>query len=65
MLKLLESSNCAELVEGAYRAFFMNARPGFSVLDLCSSWVSHFPAVRHCKPNQAVYSTHALSQVAL
>jgi len=29
---------------GAYRAFFMNARPGFSVLDLCSSWVSHFPA---------------------
>jgi len=28
---------------GAYRAFFMAAKPGFSVLDMCSSWVSHFP----------------------
>jgi len=27
----------------AYQSFFAAAPPGFSVLDLCSSWVSHFP----------------------
>jgi len=29
---------------GVYRSFFLAAKPGFAVLDLCSSWVSHFPA---------------------
>merc|ERR1712080_91163 len=31
-------------VTQAYREFFEAGPPGFSVLDLCSSWISHFPA---------------------
>jgi len=39
----LDESSLARLTE-AYRTIFDAAGPGFSVLDLCSSWTSHFPA---------------------
>jgi len=38
----LDTSSLARLKE-VYRSFFAVARPGFSVLDLCSSWISHYP----------------------
>jgi predicted DsbA family dithiol-disulfide isomerase len=38
----LDESSLLRLKE-AYRRIFSQASPGFSVLDLCSSWVSHFP----------------------
>jgi len=39
----LDEASLARLTE-AYRAIFETAGPSFSVLDLCSSWTSHFPA---------------------
>lgn len=38
----LDDESLARLTE-AYRSFFQAAKTGFSVLDLCSSWTSHFP----------------------
>lgn len=38
----LDDSSLARLTS-AYQSFFAAAPTGFSVLDLCSSWVSHFP----------------------
>jgi len=39
----LDESSCAALEE-MYRSVFSAVPLGFSVLDLCSSWTSHFPA---------------------
>lgn len=39
----LDDASVAKLRE-AYRSMFSAAPPGFAVLDLCSSWTSHFPA---------------------
>merc|ERR1719215_1435470 len=39
----LDDASCASLQE-MYRALFSAVPHGFSVLDLCSSWTSHFPA---------------------
>eukprot|EP00933_Yihiella_yeosuensis_P021052 TRINITY_DN16752_c1_g1_i1.p1 TRINITY_DN16752_c1_g1~~TRINITY_DN16752_c1_g1_i1.p1 ORF type:complete len:854 (+),score=160.01 TRINITY_DN16752_c1_g1_i1:264-2564(+) len=38
----LDESSLQRLRE-VYRAFFSAASEGFSVLDMCSSWISHFP----------------------
>jgi len=32
-----------ESLTNVYRSFFGAVQPGFAVLDLCSSWTSHFP----------------------
>lgn len=32
-----------ERLQGVYRSILSTGKPGFAVLDLCSSWVSHFP----------------------
>eukprot|EP00927_Polykrikos_kofoidii_P085112 TRINITY_DN915_c0_g1_i8.p1 TRINITY_DN915_c0_g1~~TRINITY_DN915_c0_g1_i8.p1 ORF type:complete len:1170 (-),score=155.67 TRINITY_DN915_c0_g1_i8:121-3630(-) len=39
----LDETSCASLQE-MYRAVFSAVPHGFAVLDLCSSWTSHFPA---------------------
>lgn len=38
----LDDESLSRLTE-VYRSLFWTARPGFSVLDLCSSWNSHLP----------------------
>jgi len=41
----LDEASLARLT-GVYDSFFQAAPPDFAVLDLCSSWVSHFPQER-------------------
>lgn len=38
----LDSASLLRLTE-AYRSAFRTVTPGFAALDLCSSWVSHYP----------------------
>jgi SAM-dependent methyltransferase len=42
MVNHLDESSLSRLT-GVYRQMFRSVAPGFAVLDLCSSWVSHFP----------------------
>jgi predicted DsbA family dithiol-disulfide isomerase len=42
-----------------YRSFFKAAPSNFSVLDLCSSWISHFP---EDMPDQAHVVVHGLNE---
>jgi predicted DsbA family dithiol-disulfide isomerase/SAM-dependent methyltransferase len=39
----LDEASLARLTN-AYRSIFATGPPGFALLDMCSSWVSHFPA---------------------
>eukprot|EP00928_Gymnodinium_smaydae_P098343 TRINITY_DN9123_c0_g1_i1.p1 TRINITY_DN9123_c0_g1~~TRINITY_DN9123_c0_g1_i1.p1 ORF type:complete len:1204 (+),score=178.77 TRINITY_DN9123_c0_g1_i1:275-3886(+) len=43
MVNHLEDASISSLTD-VYRSFFRAAGPDFAVLDMCSSWTSHFPA---------------------
>lgn len=58
----LDDSSLARLKE-AYRNVFEAAPDGFAVLDLCSSWVSHFPP--HELKRASKVSVHGLNELEL
>jgi len=54
----LDESSINRLTE-AYRNLFSSASPGFSVLDMCSSWVSHYPEELMAGARVAVHGLNA------
>lgn len=61
MVQHLAEASLARLTQ-VYRSFFRAAPPGFAVLDLCSSWTSHFPEELLGRARVAV---HGLNQAEL
>merc|ERR1719203_1690490 len=57
----LDDVSLARLRE-VYRSLFQASAPGFSVLDLCSSWTSHFP--QECLEGARV-AVHGLNEQEL
>lgn len=54
----LDDSSLAKLTN-AYQSFFAAAPPDCSILDLCSSWVSHFP---QDMPKEARVVVHGINE---
>jgi len=58
----LDDSSLARLAE-VYRSVFEAAPEGFSVLDLCSSWVSHYPQESVSRASRV--TVHGLNELEL